>query len=419
MSSPQTSSQGQAARTPSMVTTVHQVQEMQGLYGPFTITERVVQKIWLRRDFDQTATRLQDGRRLEIRTPGAWNLLGGPDFRGARLAVEGQPITGDIEVHFHVADWRAHGHAADRAYDNVVLHVVLFPPRAEELPARRGDGQEIPTLVLLPLLHRSLEEHASDEALESITERDAAERIAELAALSEPELTRLLLRWAEARWKQRKHFAALRIQKLGWTGAAHHTALEILGYRHNRAAMLTVATMHPLTEWGSGMDPESIFSQLTEQWHRQGGRPANHPRLRLRQYHRWASMRTDWPELLPKLIPSVFPEIKTVRPTTGFRKAFGMSDLRDRIARELLNDAVGGSRLDTLVCDGFLPLVAVKSGCDLQSPWFHWFMGDVPDEVRGALATLGVAGRGASPFCHGWAQGLLGWMAERNLRASG
>jgi len=35
---------------------------------------------------------------------GAWNLQGGPDFRGARLVLDGREITGDVEVHFHTAD---------------------------------------------------------------------------------------------------------------------------------------------------------------------------------------------------------------------------------------------------------------------------------------------------------------------------
>jgi hypothetical protein len=404
---------------PDMTTTDHHVQEMQGLYGPFTIAERVVQKIWLRRDFDQSAVKLHDGRSLAIRTPGAWNLLGGPDFRDARLVIDGVAVMGDIEVHFHVSDWRAHGHAADRNYGNVVLHVVLFPPALGELPARQSDGREIPTLVLLPLLHRSLEEHASDEALEGITARDAAERIAELAALLPAERVDLLRRQAEARWKQKLRFAALRIQKLGWTGAAHHTALEILGYRYNRAAMLTVATIHPLAEWGIRLDPDEVFAERGAHWHLQGVRPANHPRLRLRQYHRWAGSRPDWPQALQQIIRETASTAACAVPTARVRKQVELPGLRERISREVLGDEIGGSRFDTLISDGFLPLLAAESGQDHLLPlWFHWFMGDVPDDVRKALATLGVAGRGAPPFCHGWGQGLLGWMAEREAHAS-
>ncbi|HWA24060.1 MAG TPA: DUF2851 family protein [Lacunisphaera sp.] len=403
-----------------MATPTNHVHEMQGLYGPFTIAERVVQKIWLRRDFAIHDATLVDGRKLEIRSPGAWNLLGGPDFRGARLRLgDGVEVTGDIEVHFHASDWRAHAHEADRAYDRVVLHVVMFPPSAGERPAVRGDGSELPTLVLLPLLHRSLEEYASDDALENITERDATERIAELLKLPEGELRRILLKKAGERWSQKRRFAALRIEKLGWSAAAHQTALEILGYRLNRAAMLAVAASQPLEAWVAGLDVDAVFGDRVGQWQLQGVRPANHPRLRLLQYRAWVEQRPDWPEVLGQIVPTAGAGIAPASETLQARKQLAMADLREKFSRELMGGAIGGSRLDTLVCDGLLPLAAIKSGRDLSPTWFHWYLGDVPAEIRRALRETGIAGQSATPFCHGWGQGLLGWLLEREARASG
>jgi len=402
-----------------MATIKDQVHEMQGLYGPFTIAERVVQKIWLRRDFALSQARLVDGRKLEVLSPGTWNLLGGPDFRGARLRLDGREITGDIEVHFHVSDWRAHGHEADPAYGQVVLHVVMFPPVDGERMARRRDGEEVPALVLLPLLHRSLEEYASDDALENITERDVTDRIAELVAMPNGELRRMLLRQAGARWMQKKRFAALRIEKLGWTAAAHQTALEILGYRHNRAAMLSVAAGHPLEEWRAGLAIDGIFREREGQWQLQGVRPANHPRVRLKQYQRWVSQQPEWPEELCNIVQACSTHHGMEASTSEARKQARLAGLRETIARDVLDEAIGGSRLDTLICDGFLPLVAALTGHDLLPVWFHWFLGDVPLEVRRALRETGIAGRGAAPLCHGLGQGLLGWMVERDARASG
>ena len=451
-----------------MANPTNQVQEMQGLYGPFTIAERVVQKIWLRRDFATDRAVLTDGRKLEIRATGTWNLLGGPDFRGARLRLDGREITGDIEVHFHISDWRAHGHETDRAYGNVALHVVMFPPADGEKMARRGDGMEIPTLALLPLLHRSLEEYASDDALENITERDVTERITELVRLPAGELRSILLEKAGARWALKKRFALLRMEKLGWAAAVHQTALEILGYRHNRAAMLAVAASHPLAEWIEGLDVDELFREREGQWQLQGVRPANHPRLRLRQYRGWVARHPDWPEAMRQLVlapgtprrgapplfiegsqttaaevPStmkrgarkggvcrgitrhetsvldVFAGDGIALPTALVRKQAGLSRLRVTIATQVTGNAIGGSRLDTMICDGFLPLAAVATGRDLLPVWFHWFLGDVPEEVRRALRETGIAGQRTAPFCHGWGQGLLGWLLEREARASG
>ena len=394
------------------------VKEMQGLYGPFTMAERVVQKIWLRRDFEQAGLRLLDGRELLIRAPGRWNLLGGPDFREARLAIDGVPVTGDVEVHFHSADWHAHRHAEDRAYDQVALHVVLFPPGAGERRALRCDGREIPALVLLPWLYRGLEEYAADEALEKMTEQDAAEKISELAALPRPELEQMLREHARARWQMKVRFAALRIAKLGWTEAAHHAALEILGSRRNRAPMLAIATAHPLGEWIAGLDPASLVAEKQGQWQLQGIRPANQPLRRLRQYQAWVHARPNWPDDLRRIAVATQGDDPDASTTALARKQLKLSGLREQWAEEITAATLGGSRFDTLVCDGFLPLVAAETKTGLTAAWFHWFLGDVPDGLRKALAMLGLAGTQQAPFCHGWAQGFLGWLAKRDARAS-
>jgi hypothetical protein len=86
--------------------------------------------------------------------------------------------------------------------------------------------------------------------------------------------------------------------------------------------------------------------------------------------------------------------------------------------REVTGGAVSGTRFDNLVCDGFLPLVAAETGRELGALWFHWFPGDVPAQVQAALPKLGISGRGAQPFCHGWAQGLIGWLLEQSAGAS-
>lgn len=402
-----------------MATPTNHVAEMQGLYGPFTMAERVVQKIWLRRDFDCGRAVLTDGRTLGVRTTGAWNLLGGPDFRGARIVIAGREITGDVEVHFHATDWRAHGHESDRAYDNVALHVVLFPPGARETVARRGDGHEIPTLVLLPLLHRDLEEYASDDALETITARDDWQHLAELAAWPAAELQELLQAKARERWRQKVRFAALRTTRLGWTAAAHQTALEILGYRQNRAAMLALAARFPLERWQAGMDLGEIFNEGGVPWQLQGVRPANHPRTRLQQYQQWVEASPDWPDRLLCLAEG-WPESTLVTtPTKLARVSLDIKQRRQIFATGLMGGSLGGTRLDNLVCDGFLPLLAARTGKDWVDLWFHWFLGDVPGQVRRTLPKLGVTTGRLQPLCHGYAQGLLGWFLEREARASG
>src|SRR5438094_10651668 len=124
-----------------MKSSLVELAEIQGLYGAFSFPEKLLQKIWLRGDFNRAAAVTADGRHVRVIHPGKWNLLGGPDFRGAGLAVgEERETVGDIEVHLHAGDWDAHGHARDHAYDGVVLHVVLFFPEAGQI-TRGFDGR--------------------------------------------------------------------------------------------------------------------------------------------------------------------------------------------------------------------------------------------------------------------------------------
>jgi integral membrane sensor domain MASE1 len=128
--------------------------------------------------------------------------------------------------------------------------------------------------------------------------------------------------------------------------------------------------------------------------------------------------RPDWPERLLVMADTMVQRAGASHSTPAVRQSLELKKLRETIARDLLGGAVSGPRLDNLVCDGFLPLVAARTGHDLLAVWSHWFLGDVPAPVRTALPRLGLAGGRAQPFCHGRAQGLLGWILAREARAS-
>ena len=392
------------------------VAEIQGLYGAFSFPEKLLQKIWLRGDFDRAGLVTTEGRHVRVRHPGKWNLLGGPDFKGARLGFDDGPeIIGDVELHLLADGWAAHGHAADRAYDGVVLHVVLFPPEPGHV-TRGGDGSAIPVAALLPLLHHDLEQFAAEEAVELLANRPASRIHEELATLPAAELTQLLNRHAERRWRQKVHFARVRVQRLGWTAACHHAALEILGYRFNRAPMLRIAAAWPLGEWVRPVtDSDAIFAAESGTWSLQGVRPANHPRLRLRQYAAWVRAQPDWPGQLMALGESL--PASVLDSATGVARRTGQfAKLRETMAVKLGATAVGGTRLDNLVCDGFLPLLAAISGRDAGGVWFHWYPGDLPPMLPRALRSLGAIDGRAQPASHGAAQGLLGWLLEREAQ---
>jgi hypothetical protein len=396
------------------------VAEIQGLYGPFSFSEKLLQKIWLRGEFDRVTARTLGGQGVKILHPGKWNLLGGPDFKGARMRLgDGPEITGDVELHLRAADWDAHAHARDPAYDGVVLHVVLFPPEGPAVT--RGARGDLPVLALLPLLHHDLEEFAAEDAVASLAGRVGARLPEELAALSMAEVELLLKQHAAKRWQQKVRYARLRLDRLSWEQACHHAALEILGYRFNRAPMLQVALRWPLAEWvREGPLAEEVFAAIREDggWSVQGVRPANHPRTRLRQYAAWVRARPDWPERL-RGSGGRLPRLNRDNSTREERRNHEVTGVRARILTEICGDALRGTRLDNLVCDGLLPLLAAEGGAGnerFEGMWVHWFPGDLPPLVTRGLRELGVFSGSARPACHGAAQGMLGWLWEREGR---
>jgi len=58
--------------------------------------------------------------------PGRTNGDTGPDFRDAVIGNKFHLTKGDVEVHVKSSDWYRHEHHANAAYNNVILHVVMW-----------------------------------------------------------------------------------------------------------------------------------------------------------------------------------------------------------------------------------------------------------------------------------------------------
>ena len=393
------------------------VLELPGLYGPFTFPERLLQKIWWRQEFDDQRAVMTDGRKLTIVQQGKWNLLGGPDFTNARLCFgDGPEVSGQIELHLHANDWAVHRHAQDPAYDGVILHVVLFAPPVGYITRGVG-GAQIPVLVLLPLLHHDLEEYAAEDAVELLANRPAAHIVETLGSLPLIEISAQLTSKADARWEQKVHFAQLRIQRLGWREACHQTALDILGYRFNRAPMLRVAAAFPLGAWSPRAPEIEALYQSGEKWSLQGLRPANRPRVRLRQYSAWTQDRPEWPARLIDFARQL-PDLPAGESTATVRRIFRISGLRRKWNDVVAGGSIRGTRFDNLVCDCFLPLLAANGVCEPKELWFQWFSGDAPVLWKQALQELDIFEARTRPVSHGMMQGLLGWLIERERLAA-
>ena len=107
------------------------------------MTEQLLQYTWKHRLFT-TPLLTTRGERLEVLDPGLWNHDSGPDFFNAKIIIGGQEWVGNVEVHLKSSDWLRHGHQEDRAYDNVVLHVV----GEADTDVQLASGRVLPQVVI-------------------------------------------------------------------------------------------------------------------------------------------------------------------------------------------------------------------------------------------------------------------------------
>jgi hypothetical protein len=108
------------------------------------MTEEFLTHLWKYGLFDRTSLLSDTGEKIEVITLGENNSDAGPDFINAKIRIGNTLWAGNVEVHLNASDWKRHNHQTDRAYDNVILHVVL---KADQ-PATRTNGTTIPTVEL-------------------------------------------------------------------------------------------------------------------------------------------------------------------------------------------------------------------------------------------------------------------------------
>ena len=76
------------------------------------------------------------------------NIHAGPDFTDARVKIGNTEWAGTIEIHKKSSDWFLHNHHTDKAYDNVILHVVY----EHDKEIHNSKQQQIPCFELKQFL---------------------------------------------------------------------------------------------------------------------------------------------------------------------------------------------------------------------------------------------------------------------------
>jgi hypothetical protein len=253
------------------------------------MTEALFHLVWAERRFRTGTLTTTDGAMVDVAHTGGLHTGDGPDFRDARIRLDGLSMAGEIELHVRCREWRAHGHHSDPAYNRVILHVVLHPDGAGPVP--RQDGTWCPTLVLHP--------HMEAEILALGSLRTHRGRLAchGQAARVPADIIDRQFREAEHRYFDRKQADLIRWHdpahpmEDAWRRMTGKGLLDALGIRHNRHAMLDLfdRAADRTAAWSTQDEADLVMQALAFRtdppirWDWSGARPENQPERRVRQ----------------------------------------------------------------------------------------------------------------------------------------
>lgn len=88
------------------------------------MNEKYLHLIWKSKRLPFHQLKTTCGKSIDIIDVGTYNLASGPDFFNGKIEINQIIYSGNIELHVKSSDWYLHNHHNDKAYNNVILHVV-------------------------------------------------------------------------------------------------------------------------------------------------------------------------------------------------------------------------------------------------------------------------------------------------------
>lgn len=209
------------------------------------MSETLLYFLWQFQYFDRASLTTSDGEPIQVLHPGFRNDDSGPDFANARLIINDVDWAGTVEIHTKTSDWLAHHHQRDRAYDNVILHVVWEDDRtAADQRLIRLDGTPLPTLALQhrtdhSLLSRYEALSASGGGIACAGQFRAVHPLKQTSMLDKAMLQRLERKAADVK-------ALFLTTNQDWEETTYRLLARNFGFKINAEPMEQLARMVPL-----------------------------------------------------------------------------------------------------------------------------------------------------------------------------
>ena len=175
-----------------------------------------------------------EGEQIVVVATGYRNTNSGPDFLESKIQIGDKLWAGHVEIHVKSSDWSRHRHQTDKAYQNVILHVVY------ENDAKAND---IPTLELKGHFNEDLFAQYQ-KLVSSKTWIPCEKRIAQV-----PVFTRLswLDRMAVERLENKSDTVTkiLEANQFDWEDALYKLFMRYFGLKVNNEAFEYLANILP------------------------------------------------------------------------------------------------------------------------------------------------------------------------------
>ena len=299
--------------------------------------ESLLHYVWQNKLFTVHNLLTTEGEEVEVIDVGKYNTDAGPDFFNAKIKIAGTMWAGNIEIHSNSSDWNRHNHQNDKAYDNVILHIV----HKFDTEIFRTDGERIPQLEL------TFPAHIEENYQQLINEKKwipCADKIQSVPSI-------FIQSWKNALLTERLQKKMYLIEDLlresnnHWEEAFYLTIARTFGFNTNSQAFESLAKSLPLSILGknkndlfqleallfgqSGLFESAIEDEylLTlkkeynflrvkyqlkpingEQWKLLRLRPDNFPHIRIAQF---ASLIHDSSKLFSKIIEN--PDVEFIK----------------------------------------------------------------------------------------------------------
>ena len=201
--------------------------------------EEYLHYLWKTKNISHQNLTLTDGRPITIAAFGIHNHDSGPDFSNGKIVIDGITWIGNIEMHINASDWYIHKHHLDKAYENVVLHVVYNYDKSVYI-----NDEEIPTLELKKYISNDL----VDQLAKILTNRkwipcyDAIKKIDKLHVQSQID-TALFQRLER---KSQTLFERFKVVNFDLNQLISEQLAAIIGTNVNRIPMLELVRKVPI-----------------------------------------------------------------------------------------------------------------------------------------------------------------------------